>query len=310
MDDTPIIKIDTSAIAKVMEDRFKEQEKKLEEMLTSKAVTKGLNEPKEKTPQPFDYRTGVTGILHSFSERLGPDAYSKRKNVEDIAIRTETQNGPKKATSYSLKESFVETIGTVDPSCCIPEIWADKIERDHIYPGSIFLGAWFMNWYDEIKGRPGDTVNICRVGPATCVDLTCDEPATVAATVTCPQITMEEDACAYTICRADIEDVQVGLVDALNEGLGSCLAVCVDNYFFNVALSCNNRGTYTHTGRMTGSLIAEAMATMEAGNLLKRIKRLLASLSLRAGEADNAPRALQAPDAGQPVRQRRDLRKP
>lgn len=56
MDDTPIIKIDTSAIAKVMEDRFKEQEKKLEEMLTSKAVTKGLNEPKEKTPQPFDYR--------------------------------------------------------------------------------------------------------------------------------------------------------------------------------------------------------------------------------------------------------------
>jgi hypothetical protein len=122
-----------------------------------------------------------------------------------------------------------------------------------------------MNWYTDIQGRPGDTLNICRVGPATCVDLTCDEPSTTAASITCPQITLEHDACAYTICRADIEDVQVGLVDALNEGLGSCLAVCIDNYFFDVALSCTNRGTLTGTGRMTGSLIAEAMATMEAG---------------------------------------------
>ena len=262
----PVIKIDTTQLAKTMEDRFKSLEKTMIENLTPKAETKGLTEVKGVTSQkPYDYRPGVANILKSFRERLGPDDYEKRRNIEDIAIRTETPKGPLKETSYSLKESFVEAIGTISPTCCIPEVWADKIERDHVYPGSIFLGAWFMNWYDEIQGKPGDTVNICRVGPATCVDLSCDEPATTAAAVTCPQITLEHDACAYTICRADIEDVQVGLVDALNEGLGSCLAVCIDNYFFNVALSCNNRGTYTHTGRMTGSLIAEAMATVEAG---------------------------------------------
>lgn len=262
----PVIKIDTSAIAKVMEDRFKLLEKSLEEKFSPVATTKSVSEVKGKAPVAFDYRVGILNKLNNFSEKLTLQDYGKnRRNVEDIAIRTETKKGRSTETDYSLKESFVEYIGTVSPTCCIPEIWADKIERDHVYPGSIFLGAWFMNWYTDIQGRPGDTLNICRVGPATCVDLTCDEPSTTAATITCPQIILEHDACAYTICRADIEDVQVGLVDALNEGLGSCLAVCIDNYFFDVALSCTNRGTLTGTGRMTGSLIAEAMATMEAG---------------------------------------------
>ena len=57
----------------------------------------------------------------------------------------------------------------------------------------------------------------------------------------------------------------MGLVDALNEGLGSCLAVCVDNYFFNVALSCTNAGTLNCTGPMSGSILIEAMGSMMAG---------------------------------------------
>ena len=103
------------------------------------------------------------------------------------------------------------------------------------------------------------------MGPAVCADLSCEEPTTTAATVACPYITLEHDTCAYYICREDIEDVQVGLVDALNEGLSSCLAVCVDNYFFNIALACTNGGTLTHTAEMSGSLLLEAMGSMMAG---------------------------------------------
>jgi len=209
-------------------------------------------------PQEFDYRVGIAERLRSFKGRIGVDDYQ----YEDVSkVAKAVYDESSKEHKYYLSEA----IGTVSPDCAIPEIWADKIERDHVYPGSVFLGAWFMNWYDEIEGKPGDKVHIVRVGPATCVDLSCDEPSTTAATIACPAITLEHDACAYTICKDDIEDVQVGLVDALNEGLGSCLAVCVDNYFFNVALSCTNAGTVSSTGPMTGSLILEAMGTMLAG---------------------------------------------
>ena len=57
----------------------------------------------------------------------------------------------------------------------------------------------------------------------------------------------------------------MGLVDAITEGLGSCLQVCVDNYFFNVALSCTNAGTLSCTGPMSGSILIEAMGSMMAG---------------------------------------------
>ena len=76
---------------------------------------------------------------------------------------------------------------------------------------------------------------------------------------------MEHDTCALAICKNDMESVQLGLVDALTEGLASCLEVCVDNYFFNVALSCTNAGTLSCTSPMSGSIIVEAMGSMMAG---------------------------------------------
>jgi len=256
----PVIELDLTEFKKDIKSDLKNYMDQMMEKMTPPGELKSLTE--KKAPVEFDYRQGIIKRLGSFKERIGLDDY-KYEDIKKVA--TPKYDEKAKTTSYTLNESLIETIGTVDPSCCIPEIWADKIERDHVYPGSVFLGAWFVNWYDEIEGKPGDKVHICSVGPATCVDLTCDEPTSVAATVDCPYITLQEDACAYTICRADIEDVQVGLVDALNEGLGSCLAVCIDNYFFNIALSCTNGGTLTSTGPMTGSLILEAMGSMLAG---------------------------------------------
>ena len=259
-----IVELDLSDFKKEMKDDMANHFRSLEEKLVPKEQLDALNEafkPK-KAPVKFDYRVGVDKLLHTVRDKLGIDDYTYRnsgKSIADIAVTT--MNESLKETEYSLTEA----IGSLNPDCCIPEVWADKIERDHVYPGSVFLGAWFMNWYDDIQGRPGDKIHICRVGPAVCTDLACEEPTTTAATVACPYITLEHDTCAYYICREDIEDVQVGLVDALNEGLGSCLAVCVDNYFFNVALSCTNGGTLTHTAAMTGSLILEAMGSMMAG---------------------------------------------
>lgn len=252
----PVIELDLSEFKKELKDDLKSHMDKMLEKLTPPGELKSLTE-KKFTPVQFDYRQGIEKVLHSTREVMGN--YRDKYKLSE-AVKSEYDE-KSKTTSYALTEA----IGSLNPDCCIPEVWADKIERDHVYPGSVFLGAWFMNWYDDIEGKPGDKVHICRVGPATCADIACDEPTTTAATVACPNITLEHDTCAYYICREDIEDVQVGLVDALNEGLGTCLAVCVDNYFFNIALSCTNRGTVTSSSAMTGSLILEAMGTMLAG---------------------------------------------
>jgi len=259
----PILELDLGGLKKEINDKIAEEFKTLKEALAPIERLESLDESLGKpAPQKFDYKVGVDKLLHTIRGKIHHDDYKYRnedKKVTDIAIPT--MNESLNETEYTLTEA----IGSLDPDCCIPELWADKIERDHVYPGSVFLGASFMNWYDDLQGRPGDKVHICRVGPAVCTDLACDEPTTTAAVVECPYITLEHDTCAYYICREDIEDVQVGLVDALNEGLGSCLAVCVDNYFFNIALSCTNAGTLEHTGAMTGSLILEAMGSMLAG---------------------------------------------
>jgi len=262
--------IDTEGLKKDLVKTIEDKFEGMRESLTPREQTQSLTEGKP-APVEFDYRVGIVEALSRPRGRLSTDSgIGAGKVAEDLAVITKDEKtGEHK---YSLNESLTESIGTIaTDNCCIPSIWADKIERDHVYPGSVFLGAWFVNWYTEIQGKPGDSVVVCKVGPATCTDLGCDEPATTAAEITCGTISLEHDVCAYAICKNTMDLMQTGVVDALNEGLGSCLAVCVDNYFFNVALSCTNAGTLTSSGAMTGSLIAEAMGSMEAGNRCKWI---------------------------------------
>jgi len=266
MSESPVeIVIDTEGLKNDLMKDFDKKFAAIQEALVAKAEPESLTESVKDPVQDFDYRVGIWELLRKPSARasMHSDEWDLERNIttiNDIVVAKTTDGN----TAYSLKESFVETIGTVSQSnCCIPIVWADKIERDHVYPGSIFLGAWFMNWYDEIQGKPGDSVVICSVGPATCVNLECEEPATEAADITCGTIELEHDVCAYAICKNTMEVMQTGVIDALNEGLGSCLAVCVDNYFLDLALDCGT--TMTCTVPMSGSIIAEAMGSMRAG---------------------------------------------
>ena len=270
----PVIKINldkfTGDIGKVIEDKFIELEKKMTPGKEPTALTESIKG--ETVVEDFDWKVGIEEMLRTKRKDVGiyADQWDNPLDVKEIT--TTKFNEETRETEYTLKltESLTEAIGTIGggtigATCCIPEIWADKIARDHVYPGSVFLGKWFIDWYDDIENKPGDKVYICRVGPALCTDMECIEPTTTAPTITCPYITLEHDVCAYAICKNDIDTVQYGLIDALNEGLGSCLEVCVDNYFFNVTLSCTNAGTLSSSGPMTGSLILEAMGSMLAG---------------------------------------------
>ncbi len=278
----PVVKINLSKFTGDIHTKIEEEFRALEERLTPKKETAGLTEqlgPTGDVIENFDWRQPFEEMLKDTSRsagRITGEDYKLRKGIDDVrsnrklveSITVSDYDKSKRETSYTLKlnESLTEAIGTIaQAGCAVPEIWSDKIERDHVYPGSVFLGAAFMNWYTEIQGRPGDKIWIPRVAPALCVDLSCEEPTTVAPVIACPYIELEHDVCAYAICKNDLETVQYGLVDAINESLGSCLEVCVDNYFFNIALACVNRGTLVYAGPMSGSLLLEAIGTMQAG---------------------------------------------
>ena len=272
LDDGTVVKINLKDFTGDMSKKIEDEFMKLEERLTPKKTLTGLTEtPTDQVLENWDWKAPIEELLRNKRAGISEGDYelwNRHMRVNDVVVRDYDKD--KKETTYSLRlnEKLTEAIGTIaqgTANCCIPEIWADKIERDHVYPGSVFLGAWFMNWYTDIEGKPGDTVHVCRVAPALCVDLECEEPTTVAPVIACPSITLEHDVCAYAICKNDLECVQYGLVDSINESLGSCLEVCVDNYFFNVALSCHNGGTISVATPMSGSLLLEAMGSMMAG---------------------------------------------
>lgn len=264
------VNIDTEGMENRIVEKMNVKFLAIEEMLTAQEKTKALTE--SLTGDKFvdyNWKDGISENLHSFkkSDNIGTDVWQNRRPMAEVAVRT--YNEEKKLHEYKLSEKLVEAIGTLSTTnCCIPEVWADKIERDHVYPGSVFLGADFVKWYDDIEGKPGDKINICRVAPVICTDLTCEEPDTTAPVVVCPAIELEHDVCATAICKNTMETVQYGLVDAITEGLGSCLQVCVDNYFFHTAMSCTNAGTLVCTGPMAGSILIESMGSMMAGTYL------------------------------------------
>jgi len=235
-------------------------------------------------PEEFDYRVGVTKWLKENLEtntslnierkkvKLPPeeDYFGRQRVLHKAFNLREEIVGERKKVSYSLSESLplAEAIGSVNPDCCIPEVWADDVERQQIYPGSVFWGAWFVRWERGIQGKPGDKVWICTIGTAvaTTIAAACDEPTTLGATFSCKEINLTDYVCAYYLCKNDIESVVPDAIDELNAGLGACLERQIDNYFFDVARTNGcTAGTVTSSSALSGSLIAEAMGSMRNG---------------------------------------------
>ena len=267
----PQFEIDLTGLEGRLAKQIAEGLAKIEKAGTPKETVDSLTESKKVyEDKPFDYKLGVAKWLNNNldSRRSIREEYEKISNFDQAVSKK--YNPDTHLTEYKLKESAVlsEAIGSVNPDCCIPEVWADDVERTHIYPGSVFWGAWFVRWEHGIENQPGDKVWICTVGTAvpTTIAAECTEPTTTGATIDCKYITMTDYACAYYMCKNDIESVKPDLITELNAGLGSCLERQIDNYFFDVARTDDcTAGTLLSSVPMSGSLIAEAMGSMRNG---------------------------------------------
>ena len=130
MSESPVeIVIDTEGLkADLMKD-FEAKFTAIQEALVDKPEPKSLTESVADPVQDFDYRLGIWEVLRKPSQRAGmhSDEWDLEQGItaaSDISV-AKTVDG---STSYSLKESFVETIGTVSQTnCCIPSIWAGAL---------------------------------------------------------------------------------------------------------------------------------------------------------------------------------------
>jgi hypothetical protein len=252
-EDNIVITMDSEKVKKELLEEMHKEFKELKEAVIPKEKAKSGTEPLEVKRD--DYRIKLV------------EALTDKSNKKDFIWRGEqdSEDAKKIVGEASPTKKMQEAIGAVTATYAIPDIWASEVERLSVYPNSAFLDAPYINWKDDIKGKPGDSINVITVGPGTCIDLACEEPTTTAGTILKVPITLANKVCAYYICKADMEDVVPDTIDALNEGLSSCLSECVDNYFLTQAQIGINRGTLTETGAMKGTTIAKAMGSMQAG---------------------------------------------
>ncbi len=268
-DEAITLEIDTAGMEQRLEKKMQDMTSKIEEMVTNQPVPQSVSAT-QSAPAPFDYRIGVAKWL---GNALGTNKSLMNEHGKVASIPKNFDvgfNADSNLREYKLKESapLIETIGSINPDCCIPEVWADDVDRTHVYPGSVFWGAWFVRWERGIENKPGDTVWICTVGTAiaTTIAAECAEPTTTGASIDCKSIGLTDYVCAYYMCKNDIESVQPDLINELNAGLGSCLERQIDNYFFDVARTNGcTAGTVSSGSALSGSLIAEAMGSMRNG---------------------------------------------
>jgi hypothetical protein len=209
---------------------------------------------KNQTPTPAP---------QSLDEETTPsEDYDYRpKLIEMLKIGADSGNF---VWSGQTDNRYFETIGALSGGSAIPEIWAKDVFRCCPYPASAFLGAPYIKWHEDIKGKAGDTVHVVTVGRATCGTAGCAEPASTAPTVGATAITLEEYQCSMYVCRNDLEDMVPDTITELNNALAECLDICIDNAFI---ANITGLGSTLDKGTayITAAHIAEAIGTMRSG---------------------------------------------
>jgi len=257
----------------VSKEEFDAFAKKIEELVTPAEKTVSVSETAIEV-ETEDWRVKALENLKIFPNLGdgGPEVHwkyvgSKTKDedansIEELkAIVGEVRLGDSKEEK-ELKEG---TIGGISGSSnAVPEIWSSKVSRGCVYPESAFWEAPFVNWVQDLYGKPGDTVNIITVGATDCVTLECAEPDATAAALSKVPCVLTEKGCPYYICKQDLEDMVPDTVDALAEAAGHCLAQCIDNYFLGQAMLTNS-GTVAFSTCLTAAHIACVKGSMEAG---------------------------------------------
>ena len=230
-------------------------------VVNEKTIEAQLAEIRATMSQFAEAQTPTPKPISLDEPSVAPEFDYREKLIEMIKVGSDSGNF---VWNGAQDNKYFEAIGALSGGSAIPEIWAKDVFRCCPYPASAFLGAPYIKWHEDIKGKAGDTVHVITVGRATCGTAGCAEPASTAPTVGAVAITLEEYQCSMYVCRDDLEDMVPDTITELNNALAECIDICIDNAF--IANIIGQGSTLVKgTGNITAAWIAEAIGTMRSG---------------------------------------------
>ena len=230
-------------------------------VVNEKTIEAQLAEIRATMSQFAEAQTPTPKPISLDEPSVAPEFDYREKLIEMIKVGSDSGNF---VWNGAQDNKYFEAIGALSGGSAIPEIWAKDVFRCCPYPASAFLGAPYIKWHEDIKGKAGDTVHVITVGRASCGTAGCAEPASTAPTVGAVAITLEEYQCSMYVCRDDLEDMVPDTITELNNALAECIDICIDNAF--IANIIGQGSTLAKgTGNITAAWIAEAIGTMRSG---------------------------------------------
>jgi hypothetical protein len=228
----------------------KEPKKEETQPMSDKAEGKGIVEEKlgpNQNTTPFDYRVVV--------------AESFRRNHGDIK-RTFAELDKLRVIGGRVQEAAYNASAA---GSAIPEIWAAQVVD--LLPLKATLSAT-LDWHNDIKGKPGDVLNITTLNTVTFAAGEEQTGATAQAPTTSGvAVTMGERIAELDISELVLEDATPDLITKINDKLAQAYEWDVDA----IAVSWLNspkasiKGTLSEAGKMAGSVIAKVAGSIRAG---------------------------------------------
>ena len=127
-----------------------------------------------------------------------------------------------------------------------------------------------VTWKEDIKGKPGNTVNVQTISAVADATITSGtEPTFTAATVATVPVTLTQVGHGFYITKADMEDIQDGVLDALIEQSKMAIMRGVDGYMLaQIQTSANNvmGGTFTEAGAMAATVLTKLWGSLMVGS--------------------------------------------
>lgn len=245
--------------------------------LTKEEVEKMIKEAKEKPIEVI--REGEGGGKGKIEEKSGSAKKEPVSSSEAIATALRQAKGDTRIARQLIAERKIvdgevhesNEYGTSQAGSAIPEIWASDVIQ--LTPrGGVLSGI--CKWYDDIKGKAGDTLHIPTLDTISFGDgseyteATGEQPTTSSVPVT-----ISERIAYLKISREVLEDAVGGLVTALNQEIRDSYEHDLDAQILarlNTPVASTGIGGTLTTANlgsvgMTGSVIARLMGSFRAG---------------------------------------------
>lgn len=246
--------------------------------MTDEKQTININELSQK----IDRISKQFETMSAFVEKIGEGAPKGHveeekldgKKTADASVKTRSafreflSDESKKA--FNPREVFEEEIGAQSAGSAIPKIWSAEPEILSPAGASGYFLTSIVNWKEDVKGKPGNTVYVQTIAPVADSAITSGaEPTFTASAISSVPVTLVQRGHGLYVTKDDLADMQDGTVDKLVEVSKTAIMRAVDSYMLGqIMADASNAaaGTITEAGAMAATCLAKLWGSLMAGS--------------------------------------------